>query len=485
MRLHNRFLLLILLLSTTLSSNANTTENEPVHAGFIYDRSPLVLDEGERTEIVGPLYYSEAKNSEEYTWAFPPLYSYYTNAAIGASESDYLYPILTRENYGSENRWQFCQLFSWAGGELPAGTSQRRFTIFPLYFQQRSADTNDNYTALAPFYGHLKNRLFRDEIYFIMFPAYAETRKRDVVTDNYCYPIVDVRHGDGLHGWQVWPLVGEEHKVITYDTNGFGDVTLNPGHDSFFALWPFFLKQDNGLGTADPEKFRASLPLFAVTRSPLRDSTSIVWPIFTWVNERGRQYHEWEGPWPIVIFARGPGKHTDRIWPVFSQSATTNMESDSYLWPIYQYHRLHADPLDLKRTRVLFYVYVNVIEKNTETGKQKKRLDMWPFFIWRQQTDGHTRLQVFAPFESVLGENRGLERNWSPLWSLWRAEHNPKTGAARQSLLWNLYRRQTTPDSKKCSLLFGLFQYQSTGKDHKTRLFYLTVSDTHVHPKKI
>ena len=65
----------------------------------------------------------------------------------------------------------------------------KRFTLFPLYFQQRSPDPNENYTALVPFYGHLKNRLFRDEIFFVMFPIYSETRKRDVVTDNYLYPV--------------------------------------------------------------------------------------------------------------------------------------------------------------------------------------------------------------------------------------------------------------------------------------------------------
>ena len=47
-----------------------------------------------------------------------------------------------------------------------------------------------------------------------------------------------------------------------------------------------------------------------------------------------------------------------------------------------------------------------------------------------------------------------------------RIGRNPKTGARSQSLLWNLYRHETAPDTKKISLLFGLFQYQSslTGK---------------------
>ena len=61
----------------------------------------------------------------------------------------------------------------------------------------------------------------------------------------------------------------------------------------------------------------------------------------------------------------------------------------------------------------------------------------------------------------MLPTSKSIDRNWSPLWSLWRAEKNAKTGAHSQSLLWNLYRRDDTPTSKKCSLLFGLFQYES------------------------
>ena len=77
-----------------------------------------------------------------------------------------------------------------------------------------------------------------------------------------------------------------------------------------------------------------------------------------------------------------------------------------------------------------------------------------------------------------MPDNRGIERNWSPLWSLWRAEKNPKAAAASQSFLWNLYRRDTAPAQKKVSLLFGLFQYQSTSETELTRLFYFTVFQT-------
>ena len=115
--------------------------------------------------------------------------------------------------------------------------------------------------------------------------------------------------------------------------------------------------------------------------------------------------------------------------------------------------------------------------KNTLTGAQTRRVDMWPFFTWHQDAQGSRRLQILAPVEPALPDQPGLERNWSPLWSLWRAEDNATNGCQSRSLLWNLYRRETRPAAKKCSLLFGLFQYRRQGETNQLRCFYGPVFD--------
>jgi hypothetical protein len=475
-----RCLLALLAVGMTISSISAGAED--ASAGFLFDHFKLTLEDGCRTEAAGPFYYSQHTDSEN-VWAVPPFFSCDRNPSVESHEDDFFYPLLTHIRYGQEHRWQFGQLISTSTGGEPGGADVKRFTLFPIYFQQRAPDTNLNYTAVVPFYGRLKNRLFHDEIYFILFPVFGETRKRDIVTDNYFYPLVHVRHGDGLDGWQVWPFVGREHKDVTTQTNGFGDTTLIAGHDRAFYLWPFYLKQNNGIGTDNPEKFRASIPFFAISRSPQRDSTAVLWPIFASIDDRAKKYHEWQGPWPLVIFAHGEGKTTSRVFPLFSRSRNSIKESDSYLGLLYTFHRTQAEPLDQQRTRVLVYLYSRLTDKNTETGAERTRLDMWPFFTWHHDFNGNERLQILAPLEPAVPDNRGIERNWSPLWSLWRAEENPKSGASSRSLLWNLYRRETAPGHKKVSLLFGLFQYQSNKETERTRLFYFTVSQT-PPPKK-
>ena len=458
--------------------SAASDAEDAFHAGLFYDQFPLTLDSGRRTEAVGPFFYDQQKNSEN-TWAVPPVFSHTTDPTVEYRENDFLYPLLTYESYGREYRWQFFELWSFAGGKEPNDDQVKRFTIFPFYFQQRSPDTNENYTALIPFYGHLQHRLFRDKIFFVMFPIYGQSQKKDVVTDNYLFPFFHLRHGDGLSGWQFWPLVGNEHKVVTTVTNGFGDTTIVGGHEDFFALWPVYSKTTAGIGTEDVAKSWTMLPLYLQSRSPKRDVTDVLWPFFSWIDDRGKKYHEWQGPWPFVIFARGEGKTTSRVWPLFSRAHNDVLESDSYLWPVYTFKRTHSDPLDLRRTRVVFYLFENTVEKNTATGVTKRRVEMLPFFTYHRDFNGSTRLQILAPVEPAVPNNRGIERNWSPLWSVWVSENNPQTGASSQSFLWNLYRHESTPTSKKCSLLLGLFQYQSDSDLKRLRLFYIPVFSTH------
>jgi hypothetical protein len=443
-------------------------------AGPLFQQFYLTLSPGHRTEAVGPLFYREQAETQK-TWAIPPLISYTTDEAVGLKEFDILYPLLTYDQYGGQHRWQLLQILSLAGGPTSKENSRERFTLFPIYFQQRSSDPTENYTAVFPFYGHLKHRLFRDEIFFVMFPIYGESKKRGVVTDNYVFPFFHLRHGPGLEGWQFWPLLGHEHKEVTTSTNGFNDVQIVGGHDSLFILWPIFFNDHMGIGTTNTIWQQGALPFYSFERSPLRDSTTVIWPFFSHIDEREKKYHEWDAPWPLVEFARGEGKTTTRVWPFYSRAHTPTLEDNFYLWPVYKYSRAKLPPLDRSRTRILFFLYSDTEDKNTETKVSARRSYLFPFYIKRREFNGNTRLQIFAPLEPFVQGSHKIERDYSPLWSVWRQEANPKTGATSQSLLWNLYRRDATPAQKKVSLLFGLFQYQSGPEGRQTRLFYISL----------
>jgi hypothetical protein len=485
-----------------LLSLSRVSAGDAVYAGFAFDRHELTLEAGSRTEAAGPFFYHTHMELGT-TWAVPPLFSFTSWLEGDGAEFDLFYPVLTYDRYGEEYRWQLLQLLSFAGGRDQDSSRRRRFTLYPFYFQQRSTDAEENYTALFPVYGHLQNRFARSEIDFVLWPLYLKTirrppasslpddpflnlggrflsaRRGDVTTYNYVYPIFHWRTGEGLQGWQVWPLLGHEKKIVTSKTNNWGDPELSPGHEHWFALWPFYYHLHRGIGSANPDHDWAVVPFYRAQRSPLRDSTSYGIPLgVTITDDRARRYREWSAPWPFIVFARGEGKTINRVWPLFGQGEAAGLESNFYLWPGYHYRRKQGETLDRRRTRILVFLAAHTKETNKETAKTKTRTDVWPLYTHRRDFDGRTRLQIFAPLEPILSASKSMERNYSPLWSVWRAEENPVTGATSQSLLWNLYRRETTPTSKKGSLLFGLVQYHSRAETTRWRLFYLPPAPT-------
>ncbi len=450
-------------------------EAAPVELGPLVHEFSLTLEPGERVEAAGPVMRYEIRTNGIEEWAVSPLVSHTADRELDSEELDILYPIVTYDRFGSEYKFRWFLLTTWSGGQDQQDQLRRRFTIFPFYFQQRSPDPRFCYTAVFPFYGTIQERLQRDEIKFTLFPLYARTRKRAVVTENYLYPIVHLRRGEGLRGWQVWPFAGYETKQVTSRTNALDEVEVVGGHEKFFALWPLYFNERTGIGTTNVQTDLVVLPFYAATRSPARDSSSYLWPFFTYTNDRAKRYREWDAPWPLIVFARGQGKTANRVWPFFSQVQGPYNRSEFYAWPLFWRHRSHAPPLDRDRIRILFFLYSDLTEKNLETGRSLRRQDLWPLFTRRRDPEGRDRLQLLALLEPFLPNNKSVERNYSPLWALWRSEVNRRTGATSQSALWNLYRRDTTPAAKKCSLLFGLFQYQTGPDGRRMRVFYVPV----------
>ena len=266
----------------------------------------LPLSPGTRQEAVGPLYYAQ-QTDEQQQWALSPFVSHTRTPGVDWSETEILYPLFTWRRYGSEYRAQFFQLLSYSGGQDQGGTNSSLFTIFPLYFQERSTNASLNYTAVAPFYGHLYNRLMRDETKFILFPLYSETRKKDVVTDNYLYPFFHVRHGNQLEGWQFWPIIGEERQQSAMVTNSDQQIELVPGHHTAFALWPFFTDEISGIGGTNQGHRQVFVPFYSCLRSPARDETSYGWPFGYWrTDDRENGYREQDLLWPLLCGREAP-----------------------------------------------------------------------------------------------------------------------------------------------------------------------------------
>jgi hypothetical protein len=435
----------------------------------------MTLESGRRREVVGSLFSTEAGQDWQ-RWAVSPFMRYSVNHGIDSTEFDLLYPLITYDRYGAEYRLRLLFFTTFGGGQNQEEEQARRFTLFPWIFWQRSANPDENYAAVFPLHGRIKNRMNRDEAWWTAWPLYIGSRRKDVVTHNYLYPLVHVRRGDHLKGWQVWPLLGSERQDPAWRTNDYGDLTLVPGHRKSFALWPVHFSQDLGLGTTNIQTHRMFLPFYSYSHSPAGDSRSWLWPFFNVIHNREKDYREYQMPFPFVVFTRGPGETTDRVLPFYSRSVSPTAESGFLLWPLYKVNRIKAPPLLRERNRLMFFLYSDVRETNTLRQTVHRRVDLWPLVAYRRDHEGRERWQAPALIESFLPQNRAVDHVYSPLWAVWRQEHNPEANASSQSLLWNFYRRDHSPTSTKVSLCFGMFQYQSSPGGRRLKLLFVPLS---------
>lgn len=469
-----KFLVVSLLLSILSPSRAEIAERSTWNNfGFAYDRHPNVLKEGQTTEILGPLFGWETSGSAT-LFRFSPVFSLYKDSAIPQTEFEIGYPLISLDKFGAEYRFHIFQVLSWSGGQQMKDDGQaKRTSIFPFYFRQKSTDPALNYTAVVPFYGRLKNRFFRDEVFFVMMPLYVQSVKRGVTTFNYLYPLFHRREGPGLKGWQFWPLAGHERKEVTTSTNMWNEQVMSGGHEKFFALWPFFFKNTTGIGTTNVQKQWVTLPFYTSQIASNRTSKSYGFPLgYTHTVDREAGYEEHGAPWPFVVFARGT-KHVNRVWPFFGKAGNDTLQSDFYAWPIYKYNRISTELLERERTRILFFLYSDIRERDKTNRTALLRRDFWPLYTWRKDREGLERLQVLSILEPILPNNKSIERVYSPVYALWRSENNPKTGASSKSLLWNLYREEKRPELQKHSALFGLFQREKSADWTRWRVFFI------------
>jgi len=119
----------------------------------------------------------------------------------------------------------------------------RRFTLFPFYFQQRAADSSLNYTAVFPLYGRLKNRLFRDEIRFVLFPLYGQSRKRDVGDGQLPLSVLSPppRRRSARLAILASGRIRTQRRHLANQQRD--EVETVGGHSKFSLLWPIFFNQ--------------------------------------------------------------------------------------------------------------------------------------------------------------------------------------------------------------------------------------------------
>ena len=256
-----------------------------MNAGFLYHDFPLTLATGQRRKR-GALFYTEAKDCRKPS-PFP-RFSHITRISELILRSVIFFTRGTFDRYGSEYRWHFFQLFTFAGGENQDQEKARRSPCFPFIFSSARHESEQNYTALVPFYGRFKGRLFRDEIFFGHVPSVRAKLKAGRDHHNYLFPFFHLRQGNGLRGWQFWPLPARSTRKSPAH-KWFWRFSSFPDTTSPSVLAALTSDRNPGIGLTTQQHKHAILPLYSLLRSPTGIRHHRL-ALFIWVDYREKKY---------------------------------------------------------------------------------------------------------------------------------------------------------------------------------------------------
>ena len=119
------------------ASVGSAGQDSEVRFGPLAEEFPLTLRTGQRGEALGPLFHWQ-ETPEAWGWGFSPWVSYQHEPGVERTQAEFLYPLVSFDQYGSQYRFHIVQFVSWSGGQSTVGPEKRRFTLFPFWFSQQS-----------------------------------------------------------------------------------------------------------------------------------------------------------------------------------------------------------------------------------------------------------------------------------------------------------------------------------------------------------
>jgi hypothetical protein len=440
-------------LAVPLAAWAAETDRGSLNLWPVYDQRDDPVARAHTRSGLGPfLAHERSPDGSTEEFALRPVFRWREDKTAQRLEWEVLYPLLAYSRTEQDREFQFLQLLTFREEGSQPRERESRFDLFPFYLSGETG-TGERYRALWPVGGRAVDRLGLDEIEFALFPLYARFVRKQVDTRYVLWPLVSWTRGEGHSGFRIVPLYGQEVKAGVFERR--------------FVLWPLFLQQRAGLDGDRPEETHWLLPLFVAQRSRGRDSTTVLWPFFTYAHDRDRRYEQWDFPWPLVKIARGEGRRIDRLLPLFSierrdlrnefllrEMISTDLH---LLFPLYSRSREQI-PGSLKvRDRILWWLYSDT----RETGRDgtARRVDVWPLLRYQRDREGAVAFQSLALLEAFMPGNERIEASYSPLWALVSYRRNPE-GDAATSILWNLLRHEETREGVAVEVLGPLLSYR-------------------------
>lgn len=371
---------------------------------------------------------------------------------LSGSSQHVLYPVFNAYQYQHSHHLSLLNLVRYRRDHAVDGTF---FEAFPVIFYNRDATAQNNYFALWPVGGHLKNRLWRDQIDFALWPLFVRTQLGDETRWHFPYPFLRLHTGPHSSGWGIWPLYGNFEREGHYQRR--------------WALWPVYYHTLDRLTAPQPRLRWGIWPLYHHESAQGLVAHGWLWPFFGFSREFDPrpEYAENRYLYPFWIQGRGEQRHVNRWLPLFALETQPGYSKTWALWPLFR-QELWEQPVPVQHTRVLFFLFRD--ERQLHGDSAKRFSTLWPLFASWSAGEGRRQIQALDPISSFFPRNQKMKENFSPLFALYRFDE--RAGNRRHALLWNLITHESSADGDTRLQVGPLWETQRQDGQRQWRLLH-------------
>jgi len=385
-------------------------------------------------------FYENTRTDEGSFFAVRPFYS--ETVLEEGRIQDFLWPLYSRKEFRDEQMSR-ALLFWWTHNfDTKAESPRDRRWLLPFYFQGQ--DTNgDDYFALFPLGGTIHEFLGRDKIMFALFPMFGKSQINEVKTTSVLWPVYSRTRGDGIRRDRVFPIIGKS--------------VLEDKYEKKFVLWPFWTSAEYFY----PGDSGGSWILFPLCGRAKLENESTWWvipPFFRFT--AGEREDRLLCPWPFVQKTKSETQDKFYLWPLWGRNQMNGGRLDRtfVLWPFLWSDEDRHNNTVVKRKMALpfFYRHTKQIREpeipEEEWTAVSNGWKLWPLMSWRREGG----LSRFRMLELWPLDTKGIERNWAPLWTLYKRTESE--GVIKKRFLWFLWQSEKEPAANRTewSLLNGL-----------------------------
>ena len=396
----------------------------------------------EMVRFCGPLseYRIQPKNR---SFALHPFFGYnLRETEVGDSFSaDFLWPLFFHHSTWFTHSSFFLLYYS------SSAEDGRTDFILPFWFFRTASDGSLRW-AFFPFYGDMDRFLTYDRLKFICFPFWWNAEKGNVSGSGWLWPLINYDSGSELERMRIFPFYAYSERK---------------GHSfSRSVLWPLF-SMKRSLRRDSQDGGYLFWPLWGTSRLGDSSAYSVLWPLFTFSVNPKRDSWLLNIPFPFFRFGKigGGTEQTFILWPLCGYRKTPSLEYSFGLWPfLWNIERKEKEKTTVHSWSFPLYWSKTVFSRDY-SRKLSEDKDFWPILSYRKK-DGKMVLRVLHPVPRGI---RTLDRNYSPLWTLYTFESDGPD--YRSDLFWGMFQLSSYNKTKAAVFQpFYSFRKDEKGKEH-------------------